>query len=90
MMKKWYSQETDRTLYSELPTSQNHCRLTFKSFKSGSCQSIGGRPADSSAVFALEKWRQPKNPRVAESGEGCGAFKTVCRFVSIHSAFRWA
>ena len=30
-----------------------------------------------------EKWRQPKKPRYAESGEGCGALSTRWRRVSI-------
>jgi hypothetical protein len=59
-------------------------------YKSGSCQSIAGRPAACKAELVLEKCRQPKNPREAESGEGCGAFSTVWRSRSIHSALRWA
>ncbi len=59
-------------------------------YKSGSCQSMGGSPSACRAALVLEKWRQPKNPRVADSGEGCGAFSTVWRVVSMPSALRWA
>lgn len=43
----------------------------------GRHQSIGSRPADSSAALAREKGRLPKKPRCAESGEGWGASMMV-------------
>ena len=58
--------------------------------QSGNAQSMGGKPRCSRKAFALEKWRQPKKPLCALSGEGCGAFSTRCRDVSTNSAFFWA
>lgn len=37
-----------------------------------------------------EKWRQPKNPRWALSGDGCGARRIRCLPASISGAFFWA
>ena len=37
---------------------------------SGNAQSIGSSPRLWRKAFAFEKWRQPKNPLCAESGEG--------------------
>lgn len=40
------------------------------------CQFIGLFPIDIRISFAFEKCRQPKKPREAESGDGCGAVST--------------
>ena len=39
------------------------------------CQSIGSNPCSFKNAFALLKCLHPKNPRYAERGLGCGAFK---------------
>ncbi|MBX3232030.1 MAG: GGDEF domain-containing protein [Labilithrix sp.] len=41
------------------PRASARCRVVQRS---GKVQSIGFRPFDSRKAFALEKWRQPKNP----------------------------
>ncbi len=34
---------------------------------------MGSRPREISLLFALEKCLQPKNPELAEKGDGCAA-----------------
>lgn len=46
-------------------------------------QFIGSRPFSTRILFALEKCLQPKKPRCTENGEGCGAVRIKCLFVSI-------
>ena len=53
-------------------------------------QSMGLRPAASSAALALEKGLLPKNPRCAESGDGCGDSMITWRVLSTRSLFRLA
>lgn len=50
------------------------------------CQSMGDFTSEMSVSFVFEKWRQPKNPRDAESGLGCAAVKMKWRDLSISSA----
>ena len=40
--------------------------------QAGNAQSIGGSPRLSRNSLALEKWRHPKKPLWAESGDGSG------------------
>lgn len=42
------------------------------------CQSTGCMPCSSRKAFAWLKCLHPKNPRYADSGLGCGAFKIRC------------
>ena len=44
----------------------------------GISHSIGLAPCSIRNSFAFEKCLQPKNPRYAESGLGCGAIKIKC------------
>ena len=49
--------------------------------------SIGSVPFSASARLIAENGRLPKNPRYAESGDGCADCMTVCRAVSISGSF---
>ena len=56
----------------------------------GSLQSIGSSPCFIRYSFALEKWRQPRKPRCADNGDGCGACRTRCFLPSMTAPFFWA
>ena len=47
-----------------------------KVLKFYNCQLIGVFPIDIKISFVLEKGLQPKKPREADSGDGCGAVRT--------------
>lgn len=51
---------------------------------------MGDFPEFTKNSLAFEKCLQPKNPRWADSGEGCTACRTWCRFLSIAAPFFWA
>ena len=53
-------------------------------------QSIGVSECAIRYSLALEKCLQPKKPRYALRGEGCGAFKTKCCVSSMKLPFLWA
>ncbi len=44
-------------------------------------------PCCSSSRLAAEKCLQPRNPRCADSGDGCGAFSRWCRSAATCAAF---
>ncbi|STT56046.1 Uncharacterised protein [Klebsiella pneumoniae] len=50
-------------------------------------QSIGVSPRSTSHWLVCTKWLQPKKPRCAESGDGCGAFSTQWRWTIDNRAF---
>ena len=70
---------------------KRHLRVPFLRLGSAcgsrGSQSIGASPCCSNSWLVCEKWRQPKNPRWAESGDGCGAFNTWWRLRSIKLPF---
>jgi hypothetical protein len=49
-------------------------------FSGRSPQSMGFSPCSFSNSLQREKWPHPKNPRCAESGEGCVDISKWCRF----------
>ena len=53
----------------------------------GSAQSTGSQPTAASSAFALEKWRHPKNPFDALSGDGCAYVSTWWRVASTTAPF---
>ena len=52
-----------------MPQLLQECRSSYN------CQSMGVFPRDIRISLVFEKWRHPKNPREAESGDGCGAVR---------------
>ncbi len=66
-------------------TPHTHTPLTPHN-KSGTLQSISVLPVSLSNSLHFEKCLQPKNPVLAEKGEGCGAFSIICLLESISSA----
>lgn len=55
-------------------------RINTSYFSGKSPQSIGFFPCSFNSSLQREKWPHPKNPRCAESGEGCVDTSKWCRF----------
>ncbi|SUH35660.1 tRNA/rRNA methyltransferase YfiF [Salmonella enterica subsp. enterica] len=82
---------SDKALSRRYPGDKTASRQRY-SLSAGNTgvQSIVFSPCCSSHWFVSAKWLQPKNPRCAESGEGCGAFRIWWRCGSIIAPFFWA
>jgi hypothetical protein len=76
--------------YSRPVTLRDRVESVQDPYRSSSRQSIAPRPASSKAALAWEKGLLPKNPFLAERGEGWAAVSTVWRSASIRSILSWA